>query len=293
MLYDLKLKITYTYTEPATGGRHLLRLLPMDIPQRQRLIAGHVETAPLPAERREYLDFFGNGTVEVTFRDPHEEIAFEVLARVSRLAVEPEFDVSTELSLITQELQSLRSIQPDSPAHFTAASPLVPLDTEIADYTRDAIQGSGTVLSAVRAVGRALHRDMKFDAEATTVETPLREAFTNRHGVCQDFTHIMISGLRGVGIPAGYVSGVLRTEPPPGKPRLEGADAMHAWVRAWCGVDAGWIDYDPTNAIEVGTDHVEIAHGRDYSDVAPVKGVLRASGTQTSNQAVDLIPLSE
>ena len=122
------------------------------------------------------------------------------------------------------------------------------------------------------------------------METPTREAFDNRHGVCQDFTHIMIAGLRGLGVPAGYVSGFLRTEPPPGKPRLEGADAMHAWVRAWCGIEAGWIKYDPTNAMMVGQDHIVIARGRDYFDVAPVKGVSRSSGTQTTKQAVDVIP---
>ena len=89
---------------------------------------------------------------------------------------------------------------------------------------------------------------MNFDPEATTVDTPPAEAFARRHGVCQDFAQVMIACLRGVGVPAGYVSGFLRTDPPPGQPRLEGADAMHAWVRAWCGWQAGWIEYDPTNA---------------------------------------------
>ncbi len=101
----------------------------------------------------------------------------------------------------------------------------------------------------------------------------------------------MIGGLRALGVPAGYVSGFLRTSPPPGKPRLEGADAMHAWVRAWCGHETGWIEYDPTNALVVGVDHVEVARGRDYGDVAPVSGVLRISGAQTSEQAVDVLPV--
>jgi transglutaminase-like putative cysteine protease len=101
----------------------------------------------------------------------------------------------------------------------------------------------------------------------------------------------MIACLRGVGVPAGYVSGFLRTNPPPGKPRLEGADAMHAWVRAWCGWESGWVEYDPTNALVVGADHVEIARGRDYGDVAPVVGVLRSAGSQTTEQAVDVLPV--
>ncbi len=133
---------------------------------------------------------------------------------------------------------------------------------------------------------------MSYDPDATEVDTPMADAFMARHGVCQDFSHIMISGLRSLGIPAGYVSGFLRTMPPPGKPRLEGADAMHAWVRAWCGADAGWIEYDPTNAISAGQDHIVVARGRDYSDVSPIKGVLRASGRQHTDLSVDVIPLS-
>jgi transglutaminase-like putative cysteine protease len=158
-------------------------------------------------------------------------------------------------------------------------------------YARDAIVPGMTTLDAVRALGLALHRDMKFDPDATTVDTPPAEAFARRHGVCQDFAQVMIACLRGAGIPAGYVSGFLRTNPPPGKARLEGADAMHAWVRAWCGGQTGWVEFDPTNAIAAGTDHIVVARGRDYGDVAPVKGVLRIAGEQTTEHAVDVIPV--
>ena len=123
-----------------------------------------------------------------------------------------------------------------------------------------------------------------------TVDTPAIDAFERRHGVCQDFSHIMIACLRSIGIPAGYVSGFLRTIPPEGQQRLEGADAMHAWVRAWCGIESGWIEYDPTNALRVGQDHIVVARGRDYGDTAPVKGVLRTAGTQTTGHKVDVIP---
>ena len=106
------------------------------------------------------------------------------------------------------------------------------------------------------------------------------DAFELKRGVCQDFSHIMISGLRGLGIPAGYVSGFLRTIPPQGKPRLEGADAMHAWVKVWCGRDAGWQEFDPTNDMRAGNDHIAVGYGRDYSDVAPIVGVLKTTGGQ-------------
>ena len=127
--------------------------------------------------------------------------------------------------------------------------------------------------------------------EATTVATHASDAFKLKRGVCQDFSHVMIAGLRGLGIPAGYVSGFLRTIPPPGKERLEGADAMHAWVRAWCGREVGWIEFDPTNDMLASNDHITVGYGRDYSDVAPIVGVLRTTGSQTGEQAVDVIPV--
>jgi transglutaminase-like putative cysteine protease len=132
---------------------------------------------------------------------------------------------------------------------------------------------------------------MTFDPKATDVLTEPAEAFARRRGVCQDFSHIMIAALRGLGIPAGYVSGFLRTIPPRGKRRLEGADAMHAWVQAWCGAEMGWVEYDPTNDLAVAADHIVVARGRDYADVAPVTGALRISGPHKSTQKVDVVPL--
>ncbi|MET0677785.1 MAG: transglutaminase family protein, partial [Bradyrhizobium sp.] len=123
----------------------------------------------------------------------------------------------------------------------------------------------------------------------TDVETPLSQAFVSRRGVCQDFAHIMISGLRGIGLPAAYVSGYLRTIPPPGQPRLQGADATHAWVAVWCGGAIGWIGFDPTNDLIVANDHIVLAMGRDFSDVSPVDGIIVGSRKQKLNVAVDVI----
>ena len=137
-----------------------------------------------------------------------------------------------------------------------------------------------------------MHRirtDFKYDPKATVISTPLREVFEKRHGVCQDFAHIMIAGLRGLGLPAAYVSGYLRTIPPPGKPRLQGADATHAWVSLWCGPKTGWIGFDPTNDILVATDHIVLAIGRDFSDVSPVDGVIVGSRKQKLAVAVDVL----
>ena len=131
---------------------------------------------------------------------------------------------------------------------------------------------------------------MRFDPDATEVDTPVATAFAGRHGVCQDFSQIMISGLRSLGIPAAYVSGFLRTLPPPGKPRLEGADAMHAWVNLWCGDQLGWVGFDPTNNILADSSHIFTAMGRDYADVAPLDGVFHGGGGQSMDVAVDVMP---
>ncbi|MEZ5841108.1 MAG: transglutaminase family protein [Hyphomicrobiales bacterium] len=291
MLYDITLKISYEYAALADAGRHVLRLAPMDIPGEQRVIASNLDVVPKPHEWINRVDFFGNPVVEVAFDAPHGDMTFKVVARVDRMAVAQGLDMSPRLADLGRDVAGYLGVDAMAPHHFVGPSSRVPENTDIAAYAGRAVANAGTVREAVQALGLALHRDMKFDPKATTVDTPTAEAFANRHGVCQDFTHVMISGLRSLGVPAGYVSGFLRTIPPKGKPRLEGADAMHAWVRAWCGFEAGWLEYDPTNAMWVGTDHVVIARGRDYFDVAPVKGVMRTAGPQKSKQSVDVKPL--
>jgi transglutaminase-like putative cysteine protease len=291
MLYDVGLRITYQYDQPAIAGRHMLRLLPADLPGEQRLVVGYLDVQPRVEERFNRTDFFGNDAVEIAFRSAHAEIEFRIQCRVERQAREFGLDLSPPLDRLAAEIADVRSLGPDAPHHYLGTSPRVRPNALMTEYALDAISAETSVRAAVVAIGEALNRDMKFDSKATTVDTSPEEAFDRQRGVCQDFTHIMIACLRGVGIPAGYVSGYLRTNPPPGKPRLEGADAMHAWVRAWCGADMGWIEYDPTNATPAAGDHIVVARGRDYSDVAPVKGVLRLAGSQKTEQAVDVVPV--
>jgi transglutaminase-like putative cysteine protease len=291
MLYDIGLTIAYDYDQPAVAGRHILRLVPADLPGVQRRITGALSISPEPSERRALVDFFGNTGVEVAFRQAHDEILFRVAGRVERIAAPPGLDISPTLDRLADEIADYRGLDPDAPHHFLGPSPRTAPTPETTAYARDQLVPGMTATDAVRAIGLAVHRDMRFDPDATTVDTAPSEAFARRHGVCQDFAQVMIACLRGIGIPAGYVSGFLRTNPPPGQPRLEGADAMHAWVRAWCGWETGWTEYDPTNAVVVGTDHILVARGRDYGDVAPVKGVLRIAGEQKSEQAVDVIPV--
>ncbi|MCA8929952.1 MAG: transglutaminase family protein [Alphaproteobacteria bacterium] len=289
MLYDIELRITQLYVASAAGARQVARLMPRTMPDEQDVVLAKLDVSPFPDERYERPDFFGNLVTEVAYKAAQEKIEFHLHARVRRLAKPPTLLPSPGPIALAAEMAKVRSLAADSPHHFLAPSPRVPVVTQLVDYSRTVIARARPTLEAVEAIGLALHRDLAFDPKATKVDTPMADAFAARHGVCQDFTHIMIGALRSLGVPAGYVSGFLRTIPPEGQERLQGADAMHAWVRAWCGPELGWVEYDPTNACFAGTDHVVIARGRDYTDVAPVKGVLRTAGMQAADHAVDVV----
>jgi transglutaminase-like putative cysteine protease len=181
------------------------------------------------------------------------------------------------------------SLGPSSPIGYVFASPLVPVQQPVTSYASASFPpGSGILAGAVDLMHR-IRTGFKYDPKATVISTPLNEVFEKRHGVCQDFAHVMIAGLRGLGLPAAYVSGYLRTIPPPGRPRLQGADATHAWVSLWCGEGLGWIGFDPTNDILVENDHIVLAVGRDFSDVSPVDGIIVGSRKQKLAVAVDVL----
>lgn len=291
MLYDVSLKITYSYEAPVSGGRHLIRVLPLSLPGRQRLIAGSLSCDPHPDERTEARDFFNNPATSILFRTVHDRLIIRMQSRVQVDAGSMTADFSPRLAALPAELAACWTLDADSPHHFLGPSPRLPDVPEIAAYARDIAASELTTRQIAIALCSRIHRDFTYDPEATTVDTPPKEAFRLKRGVCQDFTHVMIIALRSLGIPAGYVSGFLRTIPPPGKERLEGADAMHAWVRIWCGSAEGWMELDPTNNIPAGTDHIVAGHGRDYADVAPVIGVLKSYGSHETEQAVDVIPV--
>ena len=291
MLYDLKLTIAYSYDSPAASGRHILRLTPPDLGPEQRVIASTLTVDPQPTEWRAGPDFFGNQNVAIHVDAPHDELVVSLKARVRRERAAALLDVSPSMPMLAAEIDGWLGVESRAPHHFAGPSPRVPLDPVMTEWAARASAGAGTPYEAVAMIGHALHREMRFESGATEVDTTPREAFDARHGVCQDFSHVMIACLRGIGIPAGYVSGFLRTEPPPGQPRLEGADAMHAWVRAWCGREMGWVAYDPTNAMPEGEEHIIAGYGRDYSDVAPIRGVSRSAGGHGTTQAVDVIAL--
>jgi len=291
MLYDLSLHMGYIYDVPASGARHILRLLPLSLANRQRLIAGSLKISPHPNEQSNFTDFFQHPATSILVRDPHQKLDIRMQARVQVESQPVAADFSPLLAKLPDEISDCWSIDPASPHHFLGSSPRLPDTPEIAAYGKQWKTTKLTTMQIAHAVCAQIHKDFTYDPKATTVDTSPKEAFRLKRGVCQDFSHVMILTLRSLGIPAGYVSGFLRTIPPPGKERLEGADAMHAWVRIWCGETAGWIELDPTNNIPAGTDHIVVGYGRDYSDVAPVIGVLKGYGNQKTVQAVDVIPL--
>ena len=180
---------------------------------------------------------------------------------------------------------------PASPSSYLFPSAHVPLDADIAQWCADDLWDDRGILDAAIALARRIQNEFAFDPTATLVDTPPAEAFAKRGGVCQDFAQIMLSGLRSAGLPAAYCSGYLRTLPPPGQERLVGADATHAWVLIWAGPKLGWTGVDPTNGIWMAEDHVVMAIGRDYADIAPIDGVVLGSGAQTMHVSVDVEPL--
>ena len=292
MQYDIRLTMHYDYDYPVGGGRHQLRMLPLNLTGVQRVVAASLAVTPGPAERSDFTDFFGNHVTSIAVRKPHDELDVRMSARVAVTRPQPGLDVSPSLSQLADEISSVWSLAPGAPHHFMASSDHAGLDQAISAYARESAVQDPSVQALAERLCNRINNDFAYDTEATTVATHAYDAFRLKRGVCQDFSHVMIAGMRGLGVPAGYVSGFLRTIPPPGKERLEGADAMHAWVRVWCGREAGWLEFDPTNGMRAGDDHITVGYGRDYSDVAPIVGIVKIAGGQAAEQSVDVIPLA-
>jgi len=291
VIYDIRHVTTYAYESPVSFARCTLRLEPR-AGDGQQLVSHTVDIRPRPAERTIRRDFFGTHTESVLIETAHRSLRIDSRSRVSvarqtpgRAAPSPAWESIRDLAF------EAASLGPASPIGYVFASPLVPVQQPVTSYASASFPpGNGILAGAVDLMHR-IRTEFKYDPKATVISTPLKEVFEKRHGVCQDFAHVMIAGLRGLGLPAAYVSGYLRTIPAPGKPRLQGADATHAWVSLWCGEDIGWIGFDPTNDIVVENDHVILAVGRDFSDVSPVDGIIVGSRKQKLGVAVDVVPV--
>ncbi len=290
MIYDIRHITTYRYAAPVASAACVLRLLPRDEPGQTVLDSG-LEISPNPAETHSSIDAFGNRVATVRIDAAHRELRIAALSRISvNRQAPPAPGLTPAWEQIRNAAQTSRSLAQDSPAHFLYASRQVALNGDAAAWCAESFAPNRPMLeAAVELMGR-IRRDFKYEKDATEVTTTVAEAFASRKGVCQDFAHVMIAGLRGLGLPAAYVSGYIRTLPPPGKPRLEGADASHAWVSVWCGAEFGWLGLDPTNDQLIGDDHVVVARGRDYADVSPIDGVFIGSGDHELSVSVDVKP---
>ncbi len=292
MIYDVRQTTTCGYASPVAHARHVLRLTPVNR-DGQRVHVAALQIVPEPMHRREGQDFFGNRLTWIEIEEPHDTLTVKLAAQV---AVDP-LTLPDPLSTpaweaVREEAFATSDIGPLSPAHFLFPSRMVSLDPEIRDYVAQSFTPGRPILDAATELIHRLKADIAYEIGATTVTTTPPMSFALRRGVCQDFAHIMISGLRGIGLPAAYVSGYLRSAPRTDATRLQGAEAMHAWVLLWCGSATGWIGFDPTNAVLAAEDHVMLAVGRDYTDVAPVDGVIVGSGGQRMGVSVNVTPVA-
>ena len=289
MIYDIRHVTTYSYESPVSFARCSLRLQPRS-GDGQQLISHAVEIRPRPAERTVRRDFFGIHTESVLIETAHRSLRIDCRSRVSVSRHAPDRNIqSPPWESIRDVAFEATSLGPASPVGYVFASSLVPVQAPVTAYAALSFPPGGGIVAGTADLMRRIRDDFRYDPKATVISTPLQEVFEKRHGVCQDFAHVMIAGLRGLALPAAYVSGYLRTIPPPGQPRLQGADATHAWVSVWCGDDIGWVGFDPTNDLVVANDHIILAVGRDFADVSPVDGIIVGSRKQKLGVAVDVM----
>jgi transglutaminase-like putative cysteine protease len=282
-------RTTYHYGEVVATSQHEARLSPREL-EHQHTVAHTIEIVPRPALRRRRFDYFGNRALHFGLSEPHRslEVIATSVVEVNTMLL-PDLQRTAPWETVRDALPRERRRDVLDAYEMTFESPRVQLLDELARYAAPSFPAGRPVLEAVRDLTRRIHADFVYDGAATEVSTPLTQVVQARRGVCQDFAHVMLSCLRCVGLAGRYVSGYLLTRPPPGKPKLVGADGSHAWVATWV-PELGWVDFDPTNDMIPGEEHVTIAHGRDFSDVTPIRGVIMGGGQHALTVAVDVTP---
>jgi len=295
MLYRVVHETAYQYSEPAVISHNQGHLLPRNS-ERQTLQALELRIDPSPPTVQWQQDYFGNDVVFFALQEPHERLVVRTESRVEVAARPPlRLDESPPWEEVVQRTRSARDEVGLAAFEMVWESPFIATGEPFADYARSSFPPGRRLAEALLELNGRIHREFRYDPEATTLATPIAEVLRQRHGVCQDFAHLMIGCLRSLGLPARYVSGYLKSAAP-APPRagaeadLVGSEASHAWVSAWCPAN-GWIDVDPTNDVVPSERHVVLAWGRDYDDVSPLKGVSLGGGTHTVSVAVEMRPL--
>jgi len=295
--YQVLHETKYDYGSPVSLSQQQLHLSPRILAW-QQIEEQRIEIAPTPNWRRDGWDAFGNPVTWIAFHAPHESLFIRSAMTIS---VTPHLPEKLETSLPWEEVRSRLAYDATAPAaedldatRYLFESAHVRVKHELADYAADCFPPGRPVLLGAEALMAKIFREFKFDPEATTVSTPVMEVLEKKRGVCQDFAHLMIACLRAMGLAARYVSGYLLTRPPPGKPRLIGADASHAWISVYApGIADDWVDFDPTNNLLPDTEHITVAIGRDFGDISPLRGIILGGGGAEPDVAVTVIPLDE
>jgi transglutaminase-like putative cysteine protease len=292
MIYRISHRTTYRYADPVSVGNHVACLRPRSFGY-NRVVASTLDIDPLPATYTERTDYFGNCLSFFTVGEPHRTLIVEAKSEVIRTADDSFLDAP---ALAWEESTSALALQHTAAGldayQYQFESPRIRIRPEFAAYALESFTPRRPMREALLDLTSRIHRDFRFDSKVTTVRTTVEEVFKKRRGVCQDFAHVQIACLRSINIAARYVSGYLRTYPPPGRPRLIGADASHAWVSAYCR-SQGWLDMDPTNDVAPTDGHVTLAWGRDYGDVSPLRGMILGGGGHTLKVEVDMEPVAE
>ncbi|WP_053116782.1 transglutaminase family protein [Pseudomonas sp. P1.31] len=291
--YQILHDTCYHYDSPVSLAQQLAHLWPRECTW-QRCTEQKLLISPEPTARRDELDVFGNPLTRLAFERPHDELqvnarlTVEVLARpVLDFKQSPAWEQTRDaltyssLPLSAEILEACR---------YRFQSPYVHLKRSFVEFSQSCFAPGQPLMLGVQALMQKIFSEFTFDAEATQVATPLVEVLERRRGVCQDFAHLMLACVRSRGLAARYVSGYLLTQPPPGQPRLIGADASHAWVSVFCPV-LGWVDFDPTNNVQPALEHITLAWGRDFSDVSPLRGVILGGGNHDPEVRVTVMPM--
>jgi transglutaminase-like putative cysteine protease len=252
-----------------------------------------VRLVPAASEWDSFLDVYGNFVNQFGLHEPHDSMMVEALS-VVEVTLRPMPVDETPWEDVVALAERAGGNLAIEIGMFRSASPLVDVPALAGSFREitDAVFTAGRpIVETLAVLCDTIHQWFEFDAEFSTLSTPLDEVLAARRGVCQDFAHLAVGCLRSLGLPARYVSGYIETVPPPGAVRLVGADASHAWCSAWT-PGAGWVDFDPTNGHLPVNDHITVGWGRDYSDVTPVRGVMIGpAATQELDVAVDVARL--
>ncbi len=292
MMYRVKHVTTYRYGEPVLLAHHMAHLTPRQTPH-QTCLRAQLRVTPQPAEMDESgVDYYGNPTAFFGLRDPHGTLTVQVNSKVEVRERElPTEECGAPWKKLQDPLAGLSGETLVDVADFCFDSPYVALSPEVRKYAAASFVEGRPLMGCLMDLNTRIRNEFSYDPTATTVATPLLEVLAKKRGVCQDFAHLFIACSRSMGLPSRYVSGYLLTKPPPGKPKLRGSDASHAWVSVFT-PEFGWVDFDPTNGCLPNTEHVVLGWGRDFDDVSPLRGVVLGGGEHRLKVGVDVEPVS-